>query len=356
MHYFQIYTEPEQELGNISQEVLEKEQRCSGEMMKYVNNITELIGKTPLIKIGKTVSHLKPLILLKMEMLNPAGAVKDRMAYYIIKEGEKTGKLKPTDTVVDNSSGNAAIATAMVAATLGYKAVFAVADKTSKEKIDLIRAYGAEVIVTPTDVHSDDPQSSYMRAYELGQQEGYFYISQYHNQLNVEAHYRLTGPEIWEDTNGKITHFVTGIGTGGTISGTGKYLKEKNPKIKIIGVDPEGSLFYDYVMNDRTDVELYPCKVEGIGTDMMVKAFHKEYIDYVIRVNDNDSFKTARKLAREEGILGGGTTGSHLWATMKVAEDLDESSIIVTLACDSGQRYLSKMYSDEWMRNHNFEL
>ena len=324
--------------------------------MKYINYITDLIGKTPLLKLGKTVATLKPAIFMKLEYLNPAGAVKDRMAYYIIKEGEKSGKLKKSDIIVDNSSGNAAIATGMVAAALGYKAVFAVADKTSQEKIDLIRAYGSDVIVTPTDVPWDDPRSSYMRAYELGQKPGYFYLSQYHNQLNVEAHYKTTGPEIWEDTDGAVTHFVAGIGTGGTISGAGKFLKEKNPNIKVIGVDPEGSLFYDYVMHDRTDVKLYPCKVEGIGTDMMVKAFHKEYVDYVIRVYDNDAFKTARRLARQEGILCGGTTGAHLWAAMKVAKELDENSIIVTLACDSGQRYLTKMYSEGWMKSQGFDL
>ncbi|HDS01854.1 MAG TPA: cysteine synthase family protein [candidate division Zixibacteria bacterium] len=325
--------------------------------MKYVNKITDVIGNTPLLKLGKTVAHLKPTIFMKLEYLNPAGAVKDRMAYYIVKEGEKSGKLKKGDTLVDNSSGNAAIATSMVAAALGYKAVFAVADKTSREKIDLIKAYGADVIITPTHVPWDDPRSSYMRAYELGQKPGYFYISQYHNQLNVEAHYKHTGPEIWEDTNGKITHFVAGIGTGGTISGAGKFLKEKNPDIKVIGVDPEGSMFYDWVNNGTTEgLELYPCKVEGIGTDMIVKAFHPEYVDYVIRAWDKDSFRVARQLAREEGILGGGTTGAHLWAAMEIAKELDESAIIVTLACDSGQRYLSKMFSDEWMREQGFDI
>jgi cystathionine beta-synthase len=325
--------------------------------MKYVTKITDLIGSTPLLKLGKTTEHLKPEIYLKLEYLNPAGAVKDRMAYYIVREGERTGALKKGDIIVDNSSGNAAIATSMVAAALGYKAVFAVADKTSKEKIDSIKAFGADVIVTPTEAHWDDPRSSYMVAYELGQKPGYFYLSQYHNQLNVEAHYRTTGPEIWDDTEGKITHLVAGIGTGGTISGAGKFLKEKNPGIKVVGVDPEGSMFYDWVNNDKTEgIELYPCKVEGIGTDMIVKAFHKEYVDYVIRAYDSDSFRVARKLAKDEGIMAGGTTGSNLWAAMEVAKDLDENAIIVTLACDTGQRYLSKMYSDEWMKEQGFEI
>jgi cystathionine beta-synthase len=325
--------------------------------MKYVTKITELIGNTPLLKLGKTAEHLKPEIYLKLEYLNPAGAVKDRMAYYIIREGEHSGMLKNGDIIVDNSSGNAAIATSMVAASMGYKAVFAVADKTSKEKIDSIRAFGADVIITPTDVPWDDPRSSYMTAYELGQKPGYFYLSQYHNQLNVDAHYHTTGPEIWSDTDGKITHFVAGIGTGGTISGAGKFLKEKNPEIKVIGVDPEGSLFYDWVNNGKTEgVELYPCKVEGIGTDMIVKAFHKEYVDYVIRAYDADSFRVARKLAKDEGIMAGGTTGSNLWAAIEVAKDLDENAIIVTLACDTGQRYLSKMYSDEWMKEQGFDV
>ncbi len=333
--------------------------QATGVRMKYVENITDLIGSTPLLRLGKTAEKYETPIFLKMEYLNPAGAVKDRMAYYIIKEGEKSGKLKKGDIIVDNSSGNAAVAVSMVAANLGYKAVFAVADKTSREKIDLIRAYGADVIITPARAKWDDPESSYMRAYELGKKPGYFYLSQYHNQLNVEAHYRTTGPEIWNDTDGKITHLVTGIGTGGTISGAGKYLKEQNPEIKIIGVDPEGSLFYDYVMNDKTeDIDLYPCKVEGIGTDMMVRAFHKEVVDYVIRVYDKDSFAAARKLAKEEGILSGGTTGSNLWAAFKVIEDekLTKDHVMVTLACDSGQRYLSKMYSDEWMREQGYQV
>jgi cystathionine beta-synthase len=324
--------------------------------MKYVDNVADLIGNTPMVKLRKIVAHLKPQIFLKLEYLNPAGAVKDRMAWYIIREGERTGKLKKTDILVDNSSGNAAISVSMVAASLGYKAIFAVPDKTSQEKIDLIRAYGAEVIITPAEAHWEDPRSSYQTAYRLGQQPGYFYISQYHNQLNVESHYKTTGPEIWNDTDGKITHLIIGIGTGGTISGTAKFLKEKNPAVQIIGVDPEGSLFYDYVMNNRIDVPIYPCKVEGIGTDMMVQAFHKEYIDSVVRVFDRDAFRTARRLAREEGILGGGTTGAHLWATMEVAKNLDERAVIVTMACDSGQRYLSKMYSDEWMQKHGFEI
>lgn len=325
--------------------------------MNYIENITDLIGKTPMLKLGKTVSHLKAPIYLKLEYLNPAGAVKDRMANYIIQDGLKSGKLKKGDIIVDNSSGNAAVAVSMVAANLGFKAIFAVSDKTSQEKIDLIKAYGAEVIVTPTSVPWDDPRSCYMTAYELGQKPGYFYVSQYHNQKNVEAHYMTTGPEIWEDTKGTITHFVSGIGTGGTISGVGKFLKEKNPEIKVIGVDPEGSLFYDYVMNGSIEnVEFKACKVEGIGTDMMVKAFHKEYVDYVIQVSDNDSFGTARTLARQEGILGGGTTGSNVWAAMQVAKDLDEKAVIVTLSCDSGQRYLTKMYSDKWMKEQDFDV
>jgi len=324
--------------------------------MKFVNSITELIGKTPLIKLNKIVAGLKPAFLLKMEYLNPAGSVKDRMAYYIIKAGEKSGALKKDDILVDNSSGNAAVAVSMIAASLGYKAIFAVSDKTSQEKIDLIKAYGADVIITPTQAKWDDPESCYMRAFELGQKPGYFYISQYHNQLNVEAHYEFTGPEIWEDTEGQITHLVTGMGTGGTISGTGKYLKEKNPDVQVIGVDPEGSMFYDMVKHNRTDVELFPCKVEGIGTDMVVRAFHKEYVDDVIRVSDNNAFKTARKLARIEGILSGGSTGAHLWASMKLAQTLNQDSVIVTLACDSGQRYLTKMYSDQWMLKQGFDL
>lgn len=324
--------------------------------MKYFENIIDLIGHTPLLKLGKTAEGISAPIFLKMEYLNPAGSVKDRMASYIIRDAEKRGVIKQTDKIVDNSSGNAAVAVSMVAANLGYKAVFAVADKTSQEKIDLIKAYGAEVIVTPTEVSWDDPRSNYMVAYELGQKEGYFYLSQYHSQKNVEAHYMRTGPEIWEDTEGRITHLVAGIGTGGTISGAGRYLKEKNPDIKIIGVDPEGSLFYDWIKTGRTEgIEHYPCKVEGIGTDMVVRAFHPEVVDDVIRVYDRDAFLTSRKLARQEGILTGGSTGAHIHAALQVARELDDTAMVVTLACDSGQRYLTKMYSDEWMKAQGFD-
>lgn len=319
--------------------------------MKYAENICELIGNTPMVRLTRTVADLKPLILAKLEFLNPSGSIKDRMAYYIITHGEKNGLLMPNDIIVDNTSGNTGSSGAMVAAAKGYRSLFTTPEKTSKEKRDLIKSFGAEIVVTPSDVPHDDPSSFYMQARTFGSKPGHFYMDQYDSQVNVEGHYTTTGPEIWRDTEGKITHFICGIGTGGTISGASKFLKEQNPNIVTIGVDPKGSLFAAYMKNEPIPSPR-PYKVEGIGTDVITRAFLKEYVDEVIQVDDRDAFRMARELCRSEGISTGGSSGAMLWAIRQCCGNLSENDVVVTIFADGGIRYLSKMYNDEWMKEH----
>lgn len=304
-----------------------------------------------MVRLNDTVADLPPLILAKLEFLNPCGSIKDRMAHFMISYAEEHGLLKPGYTVVDNTSGNTGAGAAMVCAAKGYSAVFTTPEKTSTEKKDLIKSFGANVIITPADVPWDDPRSFYMQAKRIGENPGYFWLDQYHSQINVEGHYRTTGPEIWEDTEGKVTHFICGIGTGGTISGASKYLKEMNPKVKTIGVDPVGSLFAAY-MRDEELPEPRPYKVEGIGTDVITKAFLKEYVDDVIQVSDKDAFQAARDLCRREGISTGGSSGACLWAVQQYCRNLSEDDVVVTIFADGGIRYLSKMYNDEWMKKN----
>jgi len=319
--------------------------------VKYAENICDLIGNTPMVRLTKTVADLKPIILAKLEFLNPSGSIKDRMAYYIITHGEKHGLLKPNDVIVDNTSGNTGSSGAMVAAAKGYRSLFTTPEKTSKEKRDLIKSFGAEIVVTPSDVPHDDPSSFYMQAKTLGSRPGHFYMDQYDSQVNVEGHYMTTGPEIWRDTDGRVTHFICGIGTGGTISGASKFLKEKNANIVTIGVDPKGSLFAAY-MNSEPIPNPRPYKVEGIGTDVITKAFLKEYVDDVVQVDDRDAFRMARELCRSEGISAGGSSGAVLWAIRQCCGNLSENDVVVTILADGGIRYLSKMYNDEWMKEH----
>ncbi len=321
--------------------------------MNKASNILDLIGHTPLVEIGNGLPGDGPTMLAKLEFYNPGGSVKDRIASYILQKAMKEGKLKPGDTIIDNTSGNTGVALAMVASVLGLKTVITVPDKTSKEKIDMIKSFGAEVVITPADAGHEDPEGYYLKAINLAKEHGYFHTNQYHNPDNPQAHYLTIGPEIWDDTDGKVTHFVAGIGTGGTLSGAAKYLKEKNPDIKSIAVDPVGSIFADYI-NGKKLSEPAAYKVEGIGTDSITGALFPDMVDEVISTSDEDAFETTRRLAREEGLSVGGSSGAAIWAARKIAKELDEKAIIVVIIPDSGTRYLSKCFNDVWMKKEGF--
>jgi len=317
-------------------------------------DILKIIGWTPIVRLNKVTKGVNPGIFAKLEFLNPAGSVKDRMALFIIEDAERRGLLKPGGTIVENSSGNTGAALAMIAAVKGYKCIITMPDKMSDEKKNLMKAFGAKVVVTPTDVPPDSPESYYSVAKKIAKETpNSYYPDQYNNPRNIDSHYYTTGPEIWKQTGGKVDYFVAGIGTGGTLSGAGKYLKEKNPGIKIIAVDPEGSVFYDYFkMGKLTKPHVY--KVEGIGEDYLVKAVDFSLIDDIIQVHDKESFLMARRLSREEGIFVGGSSGSAVWAAIEIARKLKEGKNIVVILPDSGDRYLSKIYNDEWMKANGF--
>jgi len=323
--------------------------------MKYYKNILQMIGHTPLIQIDNGCGENGPMILAKIEFQNPGGSIKDRMVYHILKKEMDQGNLKPGDTVIDNTSGNTGVAIAMVCARLGLNSVITTPEKTSKEKVDLIKSFGAEVIVTPTEAAHHDPESSYMVAINLSKEKGYFHLNQYDNPNNPEAHYLTTGPEIWDDTDGNITHFVAGIGTGGTFSGVAKFLKEQNADIRTYAVDPEGSIFAEYIKDDR-EIEPQNYKVEGIGSDCITQALLPEYVDEVITVGDEDSFATARSIAKSEGLSVGGSAGSAIFAARSLAKKLSNNDLIVTIVADSGIRYLSKCFNDVWMKEHGFSV
>ena len=317
-------------------------------------DILKTIGWTPLVRLNKITRDIKPNIFAKLEFLNPAGSVKDRMALFIIEDAERKGFLKPGGTIVENSSGNTGAALAMIAAVKGYKCIITMPDKMSDEKKNLMTAFGAEVVVTPTDVPPDSPESYYSVAKKIARETpNSYYPDQYNNPRNIDSHYYTTGPEIWKQTHGEIDCFVAGIGTGGTMSGAGKYLKEQNPEIKIIAVDPEGSVFYDYFKTGKL-IKPHVYKVEGIGEDYLVKAIDFNLIDDIIQVHDKESFLMARRLAREEGIFAGGSSGSAVWAAMKIAGEIKENKNIVVILPDSGSRYLSKLYNDDWMKANGF--
>jgi cystathionine beta-synthase len=318
------------------------------------NNIIEGVGHTPLIRLNRINKNVKPQIWIKAEMMNPGGSVKDRIGITMIDDAEKKGLLKPGGTIIEGTSGNTGMGLALVAAVRGYKCVFTTTDKQSKEKVDLLKALGAEVIVCPTAVEPEDPRSYYSVAKKLAREiPNAYYPNQYDNPLNPEAHYRTTGPEIWEDSEGKITHFVCGMGTGGTISGAGKYLKQKNPKIKIVGVDPEGSLYYDFHKTGKI-VKARTYVVEGIGEDFFPTTMDMQILDDVVQVNDEECFVVARRLAKQEGIFTGGSGGGCLSAALRVAQDLSAKDYVVVLLPDTGMRYLSKVYNDEWMRERGY--
>ncbi len=320
--------------------------------MKFKRNILEQIGNTPLIKLNKINQGLKPQIFAKLESANPGGSVKDRIGIAMIEDAEKRGILKPGGTIIEATSGNTGIGLALAAAVKGYKCIFVVTDKVSNEKINYLKAFGAEVIVVPRLLEPDDPDYYVNVAKRLSKEiPNSFFAYQYSNRANPDIHYRTTGPEIWEQTDGKITHFVSGIGTGGTISGTGKFLKEMNPEIKVIGADPYGSIFKTYKVTGQL-TKGSPYLVEGIGQDCLPENVDFNVIDEIINVSDKDSFIYARKLTREEGIFAGGSTGTNLYAALTIAKDLSENDVIVFIVCDTGERYLSKFYNNDWLREH----
>ena len=320
--------------------------------MRAYQSIIDLIGKTPMLRLRTGIPDACQAYV-KLEFFNPTGSVKDRMAYYVIKKAMDAGKLKAGDTVIDNTSGNTGSSMAMVCQQFGLKAVVTTPVKTSQEKIDLIKSFGAEVIVTPEVDDHFDPKGCYAVARRLANENGYFDLDQYDNKDNIEAHYHSTGKEIWEDTDGKITHFVAGIGTGGTFSGTAKFLKEMNPNIKTIAVDPEGSIFAEYIRhNKKTDGYAY--KVEGIGSDVITEALLPDLVDEVITVSDKDAFNRARLICKAEGISAGGSSGSVAIAMEQITKTLSTNDLVVGIFADAGIRYLSKCYNDTWMKQFGY--
>jgi cystathionine beta-synthase len=315
-------------------------------------SILDLVGNTPLVRLRTGIREDGPAAYVKLEFMNPTGSVKDRMALHIIRRAVEKGLLKPGDRVIDNTSGNTGASMAMVARVMNLHPVVTTPVKTSKEKVDLMRSFGAELIITP-EVHHDDPESFYSVARRLARENGWFDMDQYDSQDNVEAHYLTTGPEIWKQTGGRITHFVCGIGTGGTFSGAARYLKEQNPDIRAVAVDPQGSVFADYI-RDRKEVEGHPYKVEGIGSDVLTKAMHVDVVDEVITVPDREAFLRTREISRDEGISAGGSSGAVACAMEEVASKAPADSLIIGVFADSGIKYLSKCYNDDWMRQHGY--
>jgi len=324
--------------------------------MKFYNNILETIGNTPLVKLNKITEDIKATVLAKIETTNPGNSVKDRMAIQMIEDAEADGRLKPGGTIIEGTSGNTGMGLALVAVINGYKLICVLSDKQSKEKMDILRAVGAEVHVCPTNVAPDDPRSYYSVSKRLAEETpNSWYVNQYDNPSNTKAHYLSTGPEIWEQTEGKITHFVVGVGTGGTISGVGKYLKEKNPKIQTWGIDTYGSVFKKYHETGEFDEnEIYPYITEGIGEDILPKNVDFSIIDKFEKVTDKDAALWQRKLAREEGIFVGNSAGSAIKGLLQLKDELTEDDVVVVLFHDHGSRYVGKMFNDDWMRDRGF--
>jgi cystathionine beta-synthase len=307
-----------------------------------------LIGETPIVRLTRIDPELTTPLAAKVEFLNPGGSVKDRPALAMIEAAESSGELRPGGTLIEPTSGNTGLGLAMVAVLRGYRVIAVMPDKMSREKIDTLRAHGAEVVVCPTEVPPDSPQSYYRVADRLTEEiDGAFQPNQYFNQANPEAHYRTTGPELWRQTAGHLTHFVAGVGTGGTISGVGRYLKERNPEIEVIGADPEGSIY--------SGGPVHPYRVEGIGEDFWPETLHKSVIDRYITVSDRESFLCARRLVAREGLFAGGSSGTALVAALQVAREVDDpAGLVVTLLPDGGRPYLSKVFNDHWMREHRY--
>ena len=324
--------------------------------MKIAKNILETIGNTPLVKLNKITSDVDALVLAKVEFFNPGNSVKDRMAVKMVEDAEADGRLKPGGTIVEGTSGNTGMGLALAAIIKGYKLICVSTDKQSKEKFDILRAVGAEVIVCPTDVDPKDPRSYYSTSKRISEETpNSWYVNQYDNPSNALAHYEQTGPEIWEQTEGKITHFVVGVGTGGTISGVGKYLKEKNPNIKIWGIDTYGSVFKKYHETGIFDEnEIYSYITEGIGEDILPENVDFGVIDGFEKVTDKDAAVYTRKMAREEGIFAGNSCGAAVKGLIQLKSHFKKDDVVVVLLHDSGSRYVGKMYNDDWMRERGF--
>lgn len=319
--------------------------------MKYCSTILETVGKTPLVQLHRVTDGAKALVLAKIESFNPGGSVKDRIAIKMIDVAEEEGRLKRGGTIVEPTSGNTGAGLALVAAVRGYKLIFTMPEKMSAEKESILRAYGAKVIRTPTAVAPDDPRSYYKVAEKIAAEtENAFSPSQYFNQNNPLAHYQSTGPEIWKETDGRVTHFVAGIGTGGTITGVARYLREQNPQIKIIGVDTEGSLYHHTFYKTEGEIHMY--KTEGIGEDFMPDTVDMSLIDDIVVISDKAAFRMARRLAREEGILSGSSCGSAVCGVCAIQERLNANDVVVTLLPDTGKNYLSTVYNDQWMKEN----
>ena len=314
------------------------------------DSILEAIGNTPLVRLARLAADLTPQVVAKVESLNPGGSIKDRVALSLIEAAERDGRLQPGDTIVEPTSGNTGTGLAIAARLRGYRVIAVMPDKQSKEKVDLLRAYGAEVVMTPTDVAPESPQSYYSVAERLTQEiPRAFRPNQYDNPANPDTHYRATGPELWEQTGGRITHFVAGVGTGGTISGIGRYLKERNAAIEIIGADPEGSIF------SGGEEGVHPYLVEGVGEDFWPTTFDPSIVDRYITVSDRDAFLMTRRLAQREGILAGGSSGLALVAALEVAAGVDDpAALVVVILPDGGRSYLSKIFNDAWMTQYGF--
>lgn len=324
--------------------------------MDYKNNILETIGNTPLVKLNRIAEEVPAQVFIKMETFNPGNSIKDRMAIKMIEDAEKRGDIKPGGTIIECTSGNTGMGLALAAVVKGYRCIFTTTDKQSKEKVDILKAFGAEVIVCPTNVEPDDPRSYYSVAERLSKEiPNSYWCNQYDNLSNRQAHYESTGPEIWKQTDGKVTHLVVGVGTGGTISGTGRYLKEQNPNVKIWGIDTYGSVFKKYKETGEFDPkEIYPYITEGIGEDILPKNVDFDVIDLFEKVTDKDGALMARRLAREEGMFFGYSAGSAVAGLLQLKDKLTKDDIVVVVIHDHGSRYVGKVYNDDWMRERGF--